>query len=98
MSESVRLPLDVAAAEDLELQSADVASVFLYGEIPADQYIYMRRPAGLTDDDKFPLVRLRKSLYGLPMVSAKFRKHIYATLKHMGFHPIIFDPLIYVNF
>ena len=38
MSESVRLLLAVAAAEDLELQSADVSSAFLY--------IYMKRPAG----------------------------------------------------
>ena len=41
MSESVRLLLAIAAAEDLELQSADVNSAFLYGEIPDTQYIYI---------------------------------------------------------
>ena len=84
MSESVRLLLAVAAAEDLELQSADVSSAFLYGEIPEEQFIYMKRPAGLTDDDMPPLVRLRKSLYGLPMASAKFRAHSDATLIKMS--------------
>ena len=73
MSESVRLLLAIAAAEDLELQSADVNSAFLYGEIPETQFIYMRRPSGLTDTDMPSIIRLRKSLYGLPMASAKFR-------------------------
>ena len=98
MSESVRLLLAVAAAEDLELQSADVSSAFLYGEITDDQYIYMKRPAGLTDEDMPPIVRLRKSLYGLPMASAKFRAHSDATLIKMGFKPTISDPRIYVKF
>ena len=44
MSESVRLLLAIAAAEDLELQSADVSSAFLYGDIPNDQFIDMKRP------------------------------------------------------
>ena len=98
MSESVRLFLAVAAAEDLELQSADVSSAFLCGEIPQDQYIYMRRPTGLDDSHMPPIVRLCKSLYGLPMASAKFRGHSDKTLKNMGFNPTISDPRIYVKF
>ena len=95
MSESVRLLL---ATENLELKSADVSSAFLYGEIPDDQHIYMKRPSGLTDDDMPPIVRLRKSIYGLPMASAKFREHSDNTLKNMGFLPTISDPRIYVKF
>ena len=56
MTESVRLLLAVAAAEDLELESADVNSAFLYGEIPSTQWIYMRRSASLTDEDMPPMV------------------------------------------
>jgi hypothetical protein len=98
MTESVRLLLAVAAAEDLELESADVNSAFLYGEIPSTQWIYMRRPAGLTDEDMPPMVRLLKSIYGLPMASAKFREHSDKTLQNMGFNPTISDPRIYVKF
>ena len=98
MSESVRLLLAVAAAEDLELESADVNSAFLYGEIPGHQWIYMRRPSGLTDADMPPIVRLLKSIYGLPMASAKFREHSDTTLKNMGFIPTVSDPRIYVKF
>ena len=43
--------LSVAAAEDMEIGSLDVTTAFLYGAVPDDQYIYMRRPAGLTDTE-----------------------------------------------
>ena len=97
MFESVRLLLAIAAAEDLELQSADVNSAFLYGEIPNTQWIYMRRPSGLTDADMPPVVRLLKSIYGLPMASAKFREHSDKTLKRMGFIPTVSDPSVYIR-
>ena len=51
----------------------------------------MRRPAKLTDDDMQPVVRFRKSLYGVPMASAKFGAHSDATLIKMGFKPTISD-------
>ena len=88
----------IAAAEDMELESADVNSAFLYGEIPDTQSIFMKRPSGLTDVDMPPVVRLLKSIYGLPMASAKFREHSDQTLKQMGFNPTISDPRIYVKF
>ena len=66
MSESVRLLLSVAATEDMEVASLDVKTAFLYGLIPLAQFIYMRRPAGLTDVDMPAVIRLRKCIYGLP--------------------------------
>ena len=47
--ENIRLLLSVAATEDMEIQSLDVKTVFQYGDVPENQYIYMRRPTGLTD-------------------------------------------------
>ena len=58
----------------------------------------MKRPSGLTDVDMPPVVHLLKSIYGLPMASAKFREHSDQTLKRMGFNPTISDPRIYVKF
>ena len=75
MSESVRLLLAIASAENIELESADVNSAFLYGEIPDNLFIYMKRPTGFLDSDMPPFVRLLKSIYGLPMASAKFRDY-----------------------
>jgi hypothetical protein len=74
-SETVRLLFSILAETDYEFQSADVRTAFLYGEVPANQDIYMSRPTGLTDDDMPPVVRLRKCLYGLPMASAMFKEH-----------------------
>ena len=73
MSETVRLMLSVAATEDMEIQSLDVKTAFLYGDVPEGQYIYMRLPAGLTDADMPAVIRLRKCLYGLPHAPATFR-------------------------
>ena len=42
MSETVRLMLSVAATENVEIQSLDVKTAFLYGDVPEGQYIYMR--------------------------------------------------------
>ena len=62
MSETVRLLLSVAATEDMGIQSLDVKTACIYGDVPEDQYIYMRIPAGLTDTDMPAIIRLRHSV------------------------------------
>ena len=71
MSETVRLVLSVAATEDMEIQSLDVKTAILCVDVPEAQYIYMRRPAGLTDADMPAVIRLRKCLYCLHHAPAK---------------------------
>ena len=97
MSETVRLLLSVAATEDMEIQSLYVKTAFLYGDVPEGQYIYMRRPAGLTDADMPAVIRLRKCLYGLPHAPATFRKHSDAVLRSLDFTPTVSDPRLYVK-
>ena len=58
MSESECLLLYVAATEEMEVASLDVKPAFLYGLIPITQFIYMYRPAGLTDTDMAKIIRL----------------------------------------
>ena len=38
----------ILAETDYEFESADMQTVFLYGEVPDNQDSYMSRPAGLT--------------------------------------------------
>ena len=97
MSESVRLLLSVAATEDMEVASLDVKTAFLYGIIPLVQFIYMRRPAGLTDVDMPAVIRLRKCIYGLPHAPATFREHSDRNLRSFGFTPTVSDPRLYVR-
>ena len=87
MSETERLMLSVAATEGMEIQILYVKTVFLYGEVPEAQYIYMRRPAGLADADKPSVIRLRKCLYGLPHAPATFCKHSDAALRSLALSP-----------
>ena len=92
MSESVRLLLSVAAAEDMELSSLDVKTAFFYGLIPLTQFIYMRHSAGLTDSDMPAVIRLHKCIYGLPHAPAMFRKHSDTSLRSFGFTPTVSGP------
>jgi hypothetical protein len=96
-SETVRLLFSILAETDYKFQSADVRTAFLYGEVPANQDIYMSRPTGLTDADMPPVVRLRKCLYGLPMASAMFKAHCNKVLIDMGFRATISDPGLYLK-
>ena len=97
MSETVRLMLSIAACEDMEIGCLDVKTAFLYGSIPDDQYIYMRRPAGLADSYMPAVIRLRKCLYGLPHAPATFRAHSDEVLRSRGYTPTVSDPRIYVR-
>ena len=61
---TLRYPLGVVAANDLELEEMDMQTTFLQGDLHED--IYMSQPAGFTAMGRDHLVcRLKKSLYGL---------------------------------
>ena len=94
-SESVKFTLAIAAELDLELESVDVKTAFLHGELEPGEIIYMRRPSGLTDADMPEIVQLDKCIYGLPQASARFREHSDVVLRKAGFAPLISDPCVY---
>ena len=62
--ETARLLLAVAALEDLDIQSIDIKTAYLYSDL--DEKIYMEQPEGFKLPGKKNKVwRLRKVLYGL---------------------------------
>ncbi len=95
-SESVRMLLSIAAIENMEMESIDVKSAFLYSNLKEGEIIYMRRPAGLTDDDMPEFVQLNKCIYGMPEASAYFHEHSDAALKSFGCVPTPEDDCVYV--
>ena len=97
MSKTVRAMLAVAATEDMELGCLDVKTAFLYGDVPEAQFIYMRRPSGLTDADMPAIIRLHKCIYGMAHAPATFRAHSDGVLRSMGLAPTISDPRLYVR-
>ena len=97
-SESLRLLIALSAEHDLEMESIDVKTAFLYPPLDDTEVIYMRRPKGLTDADMPPIIRLRKCIYGLPQAAEKFRTHSDTTIRAMGFTPLISDSCVYVKY
>ena len=69
----------------------------MYGNVPEDQYIYIRRPAVLTNADMPATKRLRKCPYVLPHAPVTFRTHSDAALQSLRFAPTTSDPLLYVK-
>jgi hypothetical protein len=81
---AMRTVLAIAAVEDLELESVDISTTFLNGDIDAE--IYMKVPEGLRvegdpqpgEDPKQWVVCLLKGLYGI-----KQGLHIWAMKPHL---------------
>jgi len=60
---ALRAILAIAAIEDLELESLDISSAFLNGDL--DSEVYLQQPEGFHQGDSDRVWRLLKSLYGL---------------------------------
>ena len=88
--------LAIAAIEDFEMEAVDVKTAFLYPSLKEGEIIYMRRPAGLNDQDMDALVQLDKCIYGMGSASAYFYEPSDLTLKSFGCVPITEDDCVYV--
>ena len=92
----------MAAAEDLELDSVDVSTVFLNGEIDAE--IYMKIPDGLSveggpgpgEDPKQWVVRLLKGLYGIKQGPRIWALKLHSVLTGIGSERTDCDHSVYV--
>ena len=92
---SLRTIIAVAAMEDLELDSMDISSAFLNGDL--EEEIYMSQPEGFAVPGKEHLVcRLKKSLYGLKQSPRQWYHKLNETFMQLGFRRIQSDNCIYV--
>ncbi|PIL36549.1 hypothetical protein GSI_00238 [Ganoderma sinense ZZ0214-1] len=83
---SIRAILALAALEDLELESVDISSAYLNGELKEE--VYMCQPNGF--EEKTPqwvwhLPRLRKALYGLKQAGWCWHEKLNEVLNQLGF-------------
>ena len=95
-SDTLRLFFSVAASLDLDLVSHDIKTAFLYPSLKENEDIYLRRPAGATDEIMPPIVKLLKCVYGLPQASKYFDEHLSATLLKLGFSRCISDNQLFL--
>jgi len=99
---AMRAVLAIATAEDLELESVDISTTFLNGDIDAE--IYMKVPEGLEvegdprpgEDPKWWVVRLLKGLYGIKQGPHIWALKLHSVLTTIGFERIDCDYSVYV--
>ncbi|KAF0728454.1 hypothetical protein Ae201684_013816 [Aphanomyces euteiches] len=89
---AIRAVLALSASKDLEIFQYDVDTAFLNADIDVD--IYIRRPQGCSSGT--PILKLKKSLYGLRQSPRCWNSLLDSTLKQFGFKPAASDPCIYV--
>ncbi|KAH9155528.1 hypothetical protein AeRB84_002517 [Aphanomyces euteiches] len=89
---AIRAVLALSASKDLEIFQYDVDTAFLNADIDVD--IYIRRPQGCSSGT--PILKLKKSLYGLRQSPRCWNSLLDSTLKQFGFKPTASDPCIYV--
>jgi len=92
-SSSLRVLLSIAAKENLHIQTFDVKTAFLYGEL--ENEIYMRIPEGFDDEGK--ICRLNKALYGLKQAPSQWNKRLTLFLRKEGLIQLKSDQCIFKN-
>jgi hypothetical protein len=99
---AMRTVIALAAVEDLELESVDISTAFLNGDIDAE--IYMKIPEGFEvegepwpgKDPKRWVVRLLKGLYGIKQGPRIWSLRLHDTLTSIGFRRRDCDYSVYV--
>jgi hypothetical protein len=91
---ALRAILALAALEDLELESVDISSAFLNGDLDAD--VYMQQPEGFEQHGPDYVCRLLKSLYGLKQAGRMWYMKLDKILTEIGFTRVLCDHSIWV--
>ncbi|CAG8681828.1 11691_t:CDS:1, partial [Acaulospora colombiana] len=94
---ALRTVIALAAIEDLHLESVDISTAFLNGEI--DTEVYMELPEGLEaeGDPKVKyVVKLLKSLYGIKQAPRIWSKKLLSELKALGFQRLECDHSVFI--
>jgi hypothetical protein len=91
---SLRAILALAALQDLELESLDISTAYLNGEIDAE--VYMRQPERFEQRGPDWVCKLLKGLYGLKQGGKLWFDKLDGVLTELGFKRICSDASIYV--
>ena len=73
--ETVQLLLAYACRNDWDIESLDVKTAFLYGQL--DEEIYMEQPEGFKIDSSNQVYHLLCALYGLKQVALAWNKELH---------------------
>jgi hypothetical protein len=94
---ALRTVIALAAMEDWELESVDISTAFLNGEIDAE--VYMHKPEGV----EFPgfegsewVLRLLKGLYGIKQGPRIWSQKLHTALTSIGFQRLESDHSVFI--
>jgi len=91
---TLRSILALAALENLEIESIDISSAFLNGDIDAE--VYMQQPEGFPQGSPEQVLHLKKSIYGLKQSPRLWHKKLDSVLVNLGFKKIKSDASVWV--
>ena len=95
--ETVHILLAPAVLEDWDIESLDVKTAYLYGEL--DEEIYMDQPKGyIKKDQERKVCQLLESLYGLRQSALQWNKELHKSLLDLGFTRTQLDASVYFTF
>ncbi|PNF42902.1 hypothetical protein B7P43_G12889 [Cryptotermes secundus] len=90
---SLRVLFAIAARKNMNMQTFDVKTAFLYGDLEEENY--MEIPEGYKNTGKVCL--LKKALYGLRQAPSKWNKKLTTFLKEEGLNQLKSDQCIFKN-
>ena len=91
---SIRAILALSALEDLELESVDISSAYLNGDLKEE--VYMRQPEGFEEKTPQWVWHLRKALYGLKQAGRCWHKKLDEVLNQLGFERLTCEHSVWV--
>jgi transposase InsO family protein len=91
---ALRAILAIAAIEDLELESVDISSAYLNGELKEE--VYMKQPEGFEERGPNWYWHLLKSLYGLKQAGRCWHEKLNSVLEGLGFKRVTCEHSIWV--
>lgn len=94
---ALRTVIALAAIEDMELESVDISTAFLNGEIDAE--VYMRKPEGIEISGfEGPewVLQLLKGLYGIKQGPRLWSQKLHTALSEIGFRRLECDHSVFV--
>lgn len=92
--DAIRLILAIAALENLELESVDISSAYLNGDLDAE--VYMQQPEGFVQRGPEWVCKLLKAIYGLKQSGRMWHLKLDKVFKEMGFTRIQSDHSIWI--
>jgi Reverse transcriptase (RNA-dependent DNA polymerase) len=91
---TLRAILALGAFEDLEIESIDISSAFLNGDI--DTEVYMQQPEGFPQGGKEDVLKINKGIYGLKQSPRLWHEKLDSVLSQLGFTKIKSDDSVWV--